>query len=188
MRALITIAHYFKSTADGDVANAPGSGRAPLARIAALNSQIVALHRHFGAVRLAVDPRQSESFDALERNTLDIIIMTVRGANLLEYIGIDPSVYGVEYFDGPPVMLGFEAQRIMRDRAGDYDFYAYMEDDLTVTDPAFFEKIGWFVSLFGPEAMLLPCRYEMAHSGTPAKVAIEPRLFSDARSSLQRPG
>ena len=188
MRALITIAHYFKSETHRDLRDAPGSGRAPLARIAALKSQIVALHRHFGPHRLTRDPRQAASFDALERHTLDIIIMTVRGANLLECIGIDPSVYSVEYFDGPPVMLAFEAQRLMRERAGAYDFYAYLEDDLTVTDPAFFEKIGWFVSSFGPEAMLLPLRYEMAHSGTPAKVAIEPRLSSDTLSSLRRSG
>jgi hypothetical protein len=188
MRALINIAHYFKSKTDRDLRDAPGSGRAPLARIAALNSQIVALHRHFGGLRLARDPRQSASFDAMERNTLDIIIMTVRGANLLECIGIDPSVYRVEYFDGPPVMLAFEAQRIMRERAGAYDFYAYLEDDLTVTDPAFFEKIGWFVSSFGPEAILLPRLYEMAQSGTPEKVAIEPRLSSDMLSSLRRSG
>ena len=188
MRALITIAHYFKSETHRDLRDAPGSGRAPLARIAALNSQIVALHRHFGPLRLARDPRQAASFDARARATLDIVIMTVRGANLLEYIGIDPSVYSVEYFDGLPVMLAFEAQRIMRERASAYDFYAYFEDDLTITDPAFFEKIGWFVSSFGSEAMLLPLRYEMAHSGTLAKVAIEPRLSSDTLSSLRRSG
>src|SRR5437588_2738102 len=179
MRALITIAHYFNSEAEHDLRDAPGCRRAPLARIAALNSQIVALHRYFGGLRLARDPRQSASFDALQHNTLDITIMTVRDANLLERIGINPSVYGVEYFDGSPLMLGFEAQRIMRERAGAYDFYAYFEDDLIITDPAFFEKVGWFASSFGPEAILLPCRYEMAHSGTPAKVAIEPRLSRD---------
>jgi len=188
MRTLITIAHYFKSETHLDLHDAPGSGRAPLARIAGLNSQIVALHRHFGPLRLARDPRQAASFDAVARNTLDIVIMTVRGANLLEYVGIEPSVYRVEYFDGPPVMLAFEAQRIMRERAGTYDFYAYFEDDLTIADPAFFEKIGWFVSTFGPEAMLLPLRYEMAHSGTLAKVAIEPRLSSEMLSGFRRSG
>jgi hypothetical protein len=139
-------------------------------------------------MRLARDSRQSALFDAMKRNTLDIIIMTVRGANLLEYIGIDSSVYRVEYFDGSPVMLAFEAQRIMRERAGAYDFYVYLEDDLTVTDSAFFEKIGWFVSSFGPEAILLPRLYEMSHSGTPAKVAIEPTLSSETLSSLRRSG
>ncbi len=187
MRALITIVHYFKNEAHRDLREAPGSGRAPLARLAALNSQIVALHRYFGGNHLARDPRQAARFESLARPTLDIIILTVRGANLLEGIGIAPSVYRVEYFDGPPVMLGFEAQRLMREHAGAYDFYGYFEDDLTITDPAFLEKIGWFTSTFGPEMMLLPQRYEMAHSGTPAKVAIEPRLSKDALSSLRRP-
>lgn len=188
MRALIVIAHYFKSDAGRDLRESGGSGRGPVARIAALNSEIIALHRYFGGVRLARNPWQSAAFAEMERNTLDIIIVTVRGANLLEYIGIDPSFYGVEYFDGPPGMIPFEAHRIMRERAGAYDFYAYFEDDLTIMDPAFFEKIGWFVSSFGPEAILLPRLYEMAHSGTPARIAIELKLSSDTVSLFRRSG
>ena len=163
------------------------TGRAPLAKVAALNSQIVALHRYFGPRRLARDARASP-IEGGETNTLDIVIMTVRGANVLDRIGIDSSEYTVEYFDGPPLMLAFEAQRIMRERAGGYDFYGYMEDDLSITDPAFFEKLGWFASQFGPEAMLVPARYEMSHTGTLAKMTIEPRLSGDIVKGLRRSG
>ena len=48
MRLLITIAHYFKTETGPDWHHVVGSGRAPLAKIAALNAQIVALHRYFG--------------------------------------------------------------------------------------------------------------------------------------------
>src|SRR5580698_111901 len=112
LRILVTIAHYFKAEAGSDWSDTLGSGRAPLAKIAALNSEIVSLHRHFGSRRFVTN-RISRAFDTATPHTLDIVIMTVRGANLLERIGIDPSTYSVEYFDGPPLMLGFEAQRIM---------------------------------------------------------------------------
>lgn len=187
MRLLITIAHYFKTESGPDWHHVVGSGRAPLAKIAALNSQIVALHRYFGPRRLARDARAA-SVDVAERNTLDIVVMTVRGANVLDHIGIDPSEYAVEYFDGPPLMLAFEAQRIMRERAGAYDFYGYMEDDLSVTDPAFFDKLGWFAAQFGPDKMLVPARYEMSHTGTLAKLTIEPRLSGDTVKALRRTG
>jgi hypothetical protein len=85
-------------------------------------------------------------------------------------------------------MLAFEAQRIMRERAGGYDFYGYMEDDLSVTDPAFFDKIGWFTAAFGVDKMLAPARYEISHTGTMAKMTIEPRLSGDTGKALRRAG
>ena len=187
MRLLVIVAHYFKTETGPDWHHVVGSGRAPLAKIAALNAQIVALHRYFGPRHLARDGRVGSTAGA-EPNTLDIVIMTVRGANLLDRIGIDPSEYTVEYFDGPPLMLAFEAQRIMRERAGGYDFYGYLEDDLSVTDPAFFDKIGWFAAEFGPDKMLAPARYEISHTGTLAKMTIEPRLSGDTVKALRRAG
>src|SRR5262249_29458320 len=155
-----------------DCQHSGGSGRAPFAKIAALNAQIVALHRYFGCYRLSTSSDGPPSSWGSGKSLLDIVIITVRGANLLEWIGVDPSTYEIAYFDGAPGMLPFEAQRIMRERAGAYDIYGYLEDDLIVDDPLFFAKIEWFAHEFGPRAMLVPLRFEMAHTGIPAKVAI----------------
>ncbi len=185
MRILVTIAHYFKQEPGRDLYGALGSGRAPLAKIAALNSEIVALHRYFGPRRV-IENRTLRAFDTMAPNVLDIVVMTVRGANLLDWIAIDPSIYSIEYFEGAPVMLAFEAQRIMRERAGGYDLYAYLEDDHAIVDPEFFAKIVWFVETFGPGVMLIPSRYEMAHSGTLAKVEFSPRLSADTLAPFRR--
>jgi hypothetical protein len=176
MRLLVTIAHYFKQQPASDWNAGSGSARGPFAKIAALNAQIVALHRYFGPYRLSINRDHRPSRFAAGQNTLDIVVITARGANLLEWIGIDPSTYTVVDFEGEPGMLPFEAQRIMRERAGGYDFYAYFEDDLIIDDPAYFAKVGWFAGEFGPGAMLVPARFEMAHRGTLAKVAIGMRL------------
>jgi hypothetical protein len=188
MRVLVTIAHYCKpSDAAGNPLNL-GSMRAPLSRLAAFNAQLVSLHRYFGPRRLSVAPGDPQGRSASNSDVLDILVMTARDANLLNWIGIVPSSYSVEYFDGPPIMLAFEAQRIMRERAGQYDFYVYLEDDLIIDDPAFLEKIGWFARAFGPRALLLPIRYEMSSTGTPAKVSISFQLDEKFAAPFRREG
>lgn len=189
MRILVTIAHYFKQSGGGSSWHTGlGSASATLPKLAALNAQIIALHRYFGGRRLSFNPDDPQGQSAASADTLDIVVMTKRDANLLEWIGIDPKTYSVDYFDGAPLMLPFEAQRIMRERLGHYDLYAYMEDDLIVDDPAFFAKIAWFAREFGPRALLLPIRYEMASTGTPAKISLSVRLSDQQRAPFERAG
>jgi hypothetical protein len=187
MRLLVTIAHYCKQADDASNPHKLGSLRAPLSRIAAFNAQLVSLHRYFGPRRLSVVPDDPQGRSAKNDDVLDIVVMTAREANLLKWIGIDASSYSVEYFDGPPMMLPFEAQRIMRERAGQYDFYAYLEDDLIIDDPAFISKIAWFAGEFGPRTLLMPIRYEIASTGTPAKVSISVRLTDESSRPYHRP-
>jgi hypothetical protein len=186
MRILVMIAHYFKQSSKSSWQVGLGSSSSPLPKVAALNAQIIALHRYFGARRLSLNPDDPQGRSAGRPDTLDIVVMTKRDTNLLEWIGIDPATYAVDYFDGSPRMLPFEAQRIMRDRVDQYDLYAYMEDDLIVDDPAFFAKIAWFAREFGPRALLLPIRYEMASTGTPAKVSLSLPISKKLRAPFQR--
>ncbi len=41
-------------------------------------------------------------------------------------------------------------------RSGQYDYYAYIEDDIVVTDALFLSKRHLFDQRFGPEALLQP--------------------------------
>ena len=72
--------------------------------------------------------------------------------------------------------LPFEAQRILRERVGQYDFYGMLEDDLILHDPAHFEKLQWFVETFGERCVLQPHRCEVSKTGAPAKFLIDPKL------------
>jgi hypothetical protein len=188
MRVFVAIAHYFnndeerQATRDLDM----GSGRWPLPRVTALNAEIVALHRYFGQNAFSINPNEAAQFTSRSSDVLDIVIVTVRGKNVLEWIGIEPPAIAIEYFDGDPLMLGFEAQRLMRERAGAYDIYGYMEDDLVITDPAFLDKIAWFAEKFGETALLMPRRYEQSSTGTLAKVAFSPQLSKSDREFLFR--
>jgi hypothetical protein len=176
MRLLVILCHYYGPKSDGQSAAIYSSQIDPLARIAAVNAAIVALHRHFGPRRYGADPLARLPEDRTPARVLDIIILQVPGRGLLEAIGIDPTCYTVEYFDGPPLMLCFEAQRLLRERLGGYDRYGVIEDDMIIYDPLFFEKQAWFEQAFGPGALLHPIRYEMAQSGVPAMVTGDPIL------------
>ncbi len=188
MRVFVAIAHYFNNDEERQaIRNLDmGSGRWPLPRIAALNAEIVALHRYFGPNAFSINPNEAAQFTSRSSDVLDIVIVTVRGKNVLEWIGIEPPTVTIEYFDGDPLMLGFEAQRLMRERAGGYDIYGYMEDDLVITDPAFLDKIAWFAERFGETALLMPRRYEQSSTGTLAKVAFSPQLSKSDREFLFR--
>jgi hypothetical protein len=185
MRILVAMSHYFGTKPESQTRPPLGSQIEPIARIAACNTSIVALHRNFGPNRHTIEgahlPRADE-------HCLDIVVLTVRGNELLDAVGLDPSYYSVEYFGGPPERLELDIPRILRDRIGGYDFYCFMEDDLIIHDPAFFAKLRWFQDHFGPRALLAPLRYEMSATGMPAKIVIDPLLPEKSLAPFRRPG
>src|SRR6266567_6003372 len=172
MRLLIVIAHFFGGLPNSPDARVSGQHKAA-ARIAALNSSMVALYRHFGPFRrkFGFEPELGSTVQkGRSAPVLDVVILAVSGKGLLDHIGIDPSCYEIEHFKGDPQMLMFEAQRVLRDRVGGYDFYGVTEDDIAIYDPTFFQKLSWFEESFGSSALLKPTRYELLKSGIPVSV------------------
>lgn len=182
MRLLVVTHHFFEPASAGDP-TIYASRIDPIARIAAVNAMIVAFHRHFGPNRHGEDPTARLPGDETER-VLDIVVLQVPGKGIMEHVGIDPSLYSLELWDGPAMQLGFETQRVIGERVGQYDYYAVVEDDMIVHDPLFFDKLAWFEQAFGPERVLLPLRYEMSQSGTPAMVAVWPKISVETMSAL----
>ncbi len=145
------------------------------ARVIALNEQIVALRRNFGASR-SIGPQTELARYPQSKCEIDIVIVTMANANVLDLIQIDPAEYSVELFTGEPLMLSFETQRVARERAKGYDIIGMMEDDLIIHDPTFFEKLRWFGAQFGPRYVLQPQRVEVSRAGRIGKMLIEPTL------------
>jgi hypothetical protein len=165
MRILVVIPHYFGPSHPENNLPAIGSYIEPLGRIAALNDLIVGLHRHFGPDRYDLTGLPiSEAGDT--PRAIDIVVLAIRGHELTGELGFAPGTFEVEYVDCKPPWIAFEAQRVLRERLGRYDFYCFMEDDLVIHDPAFFDKLTWFQQSFGPKALLMPVRYEVAGTGT----------------------
>jgi len=173
MKLLVVIAHYCGGSPQTNGTGAYyGSAGARLPRLAALSEQIVTLHRNFGPRHVPVRPGQAPS----TADSLDIVVVTVEGHNVLDRLDLAPGAFETVLFDGPPMTLPFEAQRILRERVGQYDFYGMLEDDLILHDPAHFEKLRWFVETFSERCLLQPHRCEVSKTGTPAKFIIDPDL------------
>lgn len=187
MRLLVVISHYFGPRDPQSNHAVLGSYIEPLGRIAALNEAIVCLHRNFGPHRNALDGGAIATPGAAPA-TIDIVIVAMRDRNVLSDLGIAPGTYSVHYVDGAPSRIPFHARRLMKQRAADYHFYCFMEDDLAIHDPEFFAKLLWFQAQFGPRALLAPTRVETAFTGTPAKIVIDPELGTQHTAPFRRPG
>jgi hypothetical protein len=172
LRLLVVIPHY--SGPPDPANNSPiiGAYLEPLSRIAAVSETVAALHRHFGPFRNTFEG--APLAQAGGGNVVDIVFVTMRGRHILDKLGLEPSIFSVEYVDGPPTSIPFHVQRLLKERLGRYDFYCLMEDDLAIHDPTFFAKLRWFQDTFGLQALLVPTRVEVAYTGTPAKVVVDP--------------
>lgn len=187
MRILVMVPHYFGPSRPEYQTQILGSSVEPIGRIAALNEMIVALHAHFGPNRCMFDGKAIASDETAPARHVDIVVVTQRDHNILPQLGLAPHAFETAYVDGNPTRLHFHTRLLLRDRLGSYDFYCMMEDDLIIHDTAFFEKLGWFQDEFGVHALLAPVRFELAHTGTPAKVIIDPELPENWTDQFRRP-
>ncbi len=186
MRILIVTPHYFGHAHPGNNLPTISSYIEPLGRIAAFSEMISALYMHHGPRRHTLEGAPVPG-DSGER-VIDIVVLAIKGQELLDDLGLAPGTFEVEYVTCEAPWIGMQSQRVMRDRLGQYDFYCYLEDDLIIHDPAFFEKLAWFEASFGPQALLMPVRYEVPAMGTPAKVVVDPVLPESYLEPFRRPG
>lgn len=180
MRILVAIPHYYRPSG-----GFYGSQRAdPQPRIAALTQCLAALHQNFGPRQGLLDPARrclSETNNA-DGARLDLVLCITGGHHLLG--ALPPGLFTVRETEAQPLQLGYEAHAALRDRLGQYDWYCYMEDDILVADPLFFDKLAWFRSLAGEGAVLQPNRYEVSADDKVRKLYIDANL---ARPEISEP-
>lgn len=74
---------------------------------------------------------------------VDIVLSTAGERHALDRLGLPQGMYERRDFpDVDPKLLGFTCQDVLKERRGEYDYYCYMEDDLVVHDPLFFQKLA----------------------------------------------
>jgi hypothetical protein len=184
MKILAIIPHYYGIPPTGSQYRQ----RDPIARIAALNETIVALHRNFGPFRSTFEGKDLDEGQDGTINFIDIVIITHRDRNVLSSIGVAPSLYSVEYIDDTPTRIPFHAQKLLKEKVGKYDFYCVLEDDMAIHDPSFFEKLLWFQKLFGYRALLAPTRVETSFSQSIGKIICDPILSMNFLHPFRRAG
>src|SRR5262249_26790048 len=136
-----------------------------MAKLAGLGDTLAALGTHFGARRHRIEGTPIPS-----PHSADVVVVTQEGAHLLSHLHYAGAISEVVQVGGDPVLIPLACQDVLRARHGGYDYYCYLEDDIIIHDPTFFEKLAWFDQSFGPQALLQPVPYELSRTGLPAKI------------------
>ena len=182
-RVLFAIPHFYRP-AGTTARHGSESGRARVARRAALESVVFRIHelfghRHFaaqhhlGAVAPVPNPFELD---------FDIVVCTTGESHLLNEMGCPPSMYTHERTSADPKFLGWECHRVLAERLGRYDYYCYLEDDIVIEDPFFFAKLALFNERFAGEPvgpLLQPQRYESSIAADRGRKQLVQRIYMD---------
>jgi len=120
-------------------------------------------------------------------STVRVVICTTRGDHLLASIQPYSNLFSHRPVDSEPMMLGFACHRELRVNTGNYDYYCYLEDDLIIHDPWYFQKLEWFSRQFGNEYLLQPNRYELGPRGRTHKLYIDGDLAPSVTAPFIKP-
>ena len=179
MRLLFAIVHYYKAGdgRHGSLAADPGP------RIEALRRLILHLHRLYGQPAGLLNHRQ-RCVDGVDDGggPVDLRVCVSGDCHVLDRLSDCEGLYRKEAcYPDDPRLLGFEAQRVLleachaAETAGEpFDYVAFLEDDILLTDADFFLKLRCFNQAFGDHYLLMPNRIEtMEHKGQLRRFYIE---------------
>lgn len=173
MRVLVTIPHVFNPLGNGSYASLSSD---PQPRLTALTQCLQALHTLYSSAQIYYqyfESAQSIPVNQANQVELTIIICTSRYLHLLNEIPIDKSYYQHHKTMADPMLVGFECHAVLKENLGHYDYYCYLEDDLILHDPYFFQKLVWFNKHIGDHAVLHPNRFEQTLQEKLQKVYID---------------
>jgi hypothetical protein len=189
MRILFTIPHY---ASPGDETAGDGRAHASVAknaetRASALATCVTSLHRLFHVRQGTIDHfrKTAHTVTPLVPYEIDVVVCTTHGRHLLERLDLPAGLFEHLPTEADPASLGFECQRVLRDRMRGYDFCCYLEDDIILHDPWLFLKLAWFNRHLGDERVLQPNRYESGLRGAVNKLWVDGELRAGVTEGFQ---
>lgn len=191
MRLLFVIPHYFGGNHGQPNQPLPGKhgsieGTADT-RVQAVRRTVMSLHQTFGPAQAMIRhvDRCTEPANAQLRHQVHVVIVTTGSSHLLKQAKFSEEDCFQLATDHDPTRLGFRCHELMRDRWGNYDYFCYLEDDLSISDPWFFEKLRWFNSHVGDDKVLMPNRFERGEGLAYAKCYLDGELARRASEPFQ---
>ncbi len=185
MKVLFVIPHFYKGVSQ----NARYSSHSISSkdkRKDILQRVIFQLHSlfgndHYAAIhynRTLIKPTNIFAFD------FDIKICTVGDNHLLDEIDI-PNNYYEKISVNPkkgPTFMGYECHKVLRENYGHYDYYCYLEDDIIIHDPMFFQKLEFFNSQTPANHAIQPQRYDSSYFDGQWHKKYVTKLYPDYRT------
>jgi hypothetical protein len=190
MRILVAIPHFYNiaRTASPDGRRHGSIAAHAESRVAAVTACIAALHQLYGTAQHVIDQatRVAQPANARTSGQIDVVICTTGENHLLDRLRLPTASYQRHATSCPPALLGFECHAVLRGGLGNYDYYAYLEDDLIARDPWFFVKLLWFTNQLGDDVLLQPNRYEVGPLlGLVHKAYIDGDLIDEVTAPFQ---
>jgi hypothetical protein len=194
MKLLFTIPHYYRPTLKAPDGRAHGSvGRHAAARVEALTACLTAIRTVCAPTTCVLShaDRQARVLEPREPVQADVVVCTVGTDHVVDQVSLPSRFWKTHTTTAAPPFLGYECHAVLRDHLGGYDFYCYLEDDIVLSDPAFFRKIVWFNRQFGDGCVLQPHRFEAAPHPRVDKMYVDgdlpPRCTADFQDLEQFP-
>jgi hypothetical protein len=154
----------------------------------ALSSCVAAIHQLFGEHQYLIN-QETLAAEPANRNVTaeaDVVICTTGPFHLLDRLPIPQSGFRHHATVAHPPLLGYECHDVLRaGLAAGYEYFAYLEDDLILTDPWFFKKLDWFNNELGDEVLLQPNRFEVGPLGLVHKAYIDGDLPARVTAPFQ---
>lgn len=185
MKILITIPHYYNH----DEKSIHGSGKKnPTPRNQALFACLFNIRSLFGNSQSILNIIDHTALPVNQnfKHEIDIVICTANEKHLLEHLNLPEGSFTQHNSElENPKNLGFECQKVLKENIGKYDYYCFMEDDLIIHDPLFFEKLNWFNKGTESINLLQPNRYEMSPRGKVLKAYVDGNINPKATAKFQ---
>jgi len=178
--------HFF----DRKGADKTNRSRQASARDERLRSLIAAIsspHQALGTATYGLNHGEAKAERSMPKQpyTVDLVVCTAGDSHLLDEIRPLDHLYHHHPTKAEPIMLGFECHKVLRDARGRYDYYAFVEDDVVLSDPIFFKKRRLFDQHFEPRALLQPNRYELQPTGPVNKLYVDYKLRPQVTEKYQ---
>lgn len=172
MRVLLVMPHYYRAVTDNARHGSSNASKRDL-RLKSFEESLGSLWVNWISTPIYVVINEKRFEFGGRRVSIDLAIVSNREFNLLDSQSVLPRAdYNVVYPSCDPKHLGFECHKIMADNKDNYDLFGYIEDDIVIDDPYFFEKIVWLNGLLenkssgvNEKVLLHPVRYELLDSG-----------------------
>jgi len=177
LKILLTIPHFFgPSEYAQDKKKKAGSGGGDIEkRVKVIRCALRSFVHIFGYRQGLFDIVRGSVYPAnqRERTEITIFICTSNNLHLLDQLNEKEIEFEKISSDVDPKKLGFLCHSTMRNLQGQFDYYCYMEDDLIIQDPFFFNKLKWFNQKMGNDYVLLPNRYEISDKSFMTKLYVD---------------
>ncbi len=190
VRILVAIPHYYSFSPENQAGGSEHSSSTsePQIRKACLQKVITSLHHPFNRPQCMIDiaAKTTSPVNKSINSDLEIVICTTGGSHLLNQLDLHENYYEQIETDAEPFYLGYECHRVLRERLGGYEFYCYLEDDLVLHDPWFFQKLRWLNSQTEDACLFQPHRYEVKPNHFVHKAYIDGEIREQVTSRIRQ--